>query len=165
MLNSFRPNEVAPALEKVDLDKLKERGIRGIICDIDNTVLPWDACTPEEDVCRWIKRAKDMGFSVALLSNAFPKRARSMSRLLGVPANGQAVKPTRRGFIRVLQQLNLEAEETAVIGDQIFTDIWGGNRLNMYTILVPPLGEKEFFTTKFLRYLERLIKERLDLVT
>ncbi len=164
MLERFRPNEVAGSLDQVDLQKLQESGKKGIICDIDNTLLPWDQDIPEKRMVQWLEKASDRGIKVVLLSNALPRRARSLSKQLGIPARAQAVKPRRRGFKKALQILDLEPEEVAVVGDQLFTDIWGGNRMGMYTILVSPQDQKEFFSTKILRFLEMKIKKKLGLM-
>lgn len=164
MFEIFRPNAVVESLETIDVFDLRKKGIKGIICDIDNTVLPWDKEKPQASVVNWIQQARGQGMQVVLLSNALPSRARSLSQELNIPARAQAMKPTRRGFRQALGSMGLTAKEVAMVGDQLFTDVLGGNRMGMYTILVPPLGEKEFFSTRFLRCLERKIKKRLDLV-
>ncbi len=165
MFERFRPDQVAPKLEDVDLGNLQKKGVRGIICDIDNTLLPWDQEIPEEGVREWVAEAKKLNFKVVLLSNAMPKRARSLSKQLKIPAKAQAVKPRRKGFKGALKEMELEAREVAVVGDQLFTDIWGGNRMGMYTILVSPLAEKEFFSTKILRFFEIKIKKKLGIIS
>lgn len=164
MLERFRPNELVSSLDKIDLQKLQKSGKRGIICDIDNTLLPWDQDIPEKKMVQWLEEASNRGIKVVLLSNALPRRARSLSQQLGIPARAQAVKPRRRGFRKALEILGLEPEEVVVVGDQLFTDIWGGNRMGMYTILVSPQDDKEFFSTRILRFLEIKIRKKLDLV-
>ncbi len=165
MLERFRPNEVAPHLDDIDLEKLQKKGVRGIICDIDNTLLPWDHDVPDKRAKQWIEKAKKLGIQVVLLSNALPRRARSLSEQLEIPARAQAVKPRRSGFKKALKEMDLEAREVAVVGDQLFTDIWGGNRMGMHTILVAPLAEKEFFSTRLLRCLEIKIKRKLGIIS
>ena len=164
MLERFRPDWVAESLDKIELRDLQKKDIKGIICDIDNTLLPWDKDVPEEKMKKWVEEAKKEGLKVVLLSNAMPKRARSLSEQLGIPARAQAVKPRRRGFKQALEEMKLPPKNVAVIGDQLFTDIWGGNRMGMFTILVSPLAQKEFFSTRILRQIEIKIKRKLDLM-
>ncbi len=163
MLEKFRPNETAESLSQIDLESLRQKGIKGIICDIDNTLLLYKEAEPKSKEKEWIDRAKEEGFSVILLSNALPRRAASLSQILDIPAKAQAIKPSRKGFRKALKILDLSAKEVAVIGDQLCTDILGGNRMGMYTILVAPLGTKEFISTKFMRILERWIKKHLQM--
>lgn len=163
MFERFRPDEVAPGLKDINLERLQKKRLRGIICDIDNTLLPWDHDVPDQETREWIEQAKNLGIQVVLLSNALPRRANSLSEQLEIPARAQAIKPRRKGFKKALEEMGLEPGEVAVVGDQIFTDVWGGNRMGMYTILVSPLAEKEFFSTKILRCLEIKVKKKLGL--
>jgi len=103
MLEKFRPNEMAESLSQIDLDSLRQKGIKGIICDIDNTLLLYTDNEPKNNEKEWIDRAKKEGFSVILLSNALPRRAASLSRILNIPAKAQAIKPSRKGFRKALK--------------------------------------------------------------
>ena len=84
-----------------------------------------------------------------------------MARVLDVPAISKARKPSRRAFRQALATLGTTEKETAVVGDQLFTDVLGGNRLGLYTVLVMPLSKREFFGTKAIRSLERIVLRRL----
>lgn len=164
MLEKFRPNEMANGLAQINLLKLKEKGMKGIICDIDNTLVLYSDDVPKASEIEWIEKAKK-DFSVILLSNALPRRAAKVSKFLDIPAQAKAIKPSRRGFRKALKVLDLPAQEVVVIGDQLLTDVLGGNRMGLYTILVAPLGSRELLTTKLFRLFERWIKKHLHLKT
>ena len=151
------PNQYVESVQQVDLDELKEHGLDGIIVDLDNTLVPWNESTILPEVKDWIIKAKSYGFGVCIVSNNNPGRGEVLSEAFEIPAVWKAVKPRRGAFRRALNILNLQACQVAVIGDQVFTDILGGNRLGLYTILVRPLQEREFFGTRLMRQLEKLI--------
>ncbi|NLW08717.1 MAG: YqeG family HAD IIIA-type phosphatase [Firmicutes bacterium] len=136
------------------------RGLRGLIIDLDNTLVPWG----EDKIgCRmrdWVQEIKDAGIKVCILSNALEHRVRAVGESLGVPWVSRAVKPRKSPFRQALKILGTAPRETAVIGDQIFTDIWGGNRMGLYTIWTTPLSTKELFSTKAVRRLERLVVKK-----
>ncbi|MEN3203644.1 MAG: YqeG family HAD IIIA-type phosphatase [Atribacterota bacterium] len=153
----FLPHLFVSALEDIDLVKLRNRGIRGLIVDLDNTLVAWDTYDLPERIARWIEKAKEQGFAICIVSNALERRVAYFSRLLAIPGISKAQKPRRGAFRVALEILGLKRNEVAVIGDQVFTDVFGGNRLGLYTILVRPLSEREFFTTRLGRFFERLI--------
>lgn len=163
MWEKFRPNLLTESLLAIDLTQLQAQGVKGIICDIDNTLLRWDKEKPDQKMLNWLQEAQVKGFKIIFLSNALPKRAQSIARLVSLPAKPKALKPFRGGFEKALAELDLDAKNVAMIGDQLFTDVLGGNRMGMYTVLVNPLGEKEFFSTKLLRFLERVVLKKLQL--
>lgn len=160
MFNKLRPDHYYQDIFAIDLMELKAEGIKGLICDIDNTIIPWSEEIIMKEVADWFDETKEMGFSTCLLSNGKDKRVKNLGQELSIPAVGLAVKPSKRAFKAAQKILKLEKEEIAVIGDQIFTDIFGGNRMGFKTILVDPLSKKEFFTTMFIRKIERLVYKR-----
>lgn len=154
-MRRFVPDEVLPSVLDIDLAELKRRQIRGLLIDIDNTIVRWGEWQMEPAFAQWIQEARKSGFKICLLSNAMPHRVNSFARELNVPGVSKAMKPLGRAFRRALQVVGLTAREVAVIGDQLFTDVYGGNRLGLYTILVSPLSTRELRTTRFMRRLER----------
>lgn len=148
--------QVGSVLE-LDLTQLRERGITGIIFDLDNTLVEWkqDQLTPE--VIAFIQQLKDQGFKMAILSNALEYRVEAVARMLDIPYISRAVKPRKSPFRKAMDLMQTTPETTAVVGDQIFTDILGGNRMKLYTIWIPPLSSTEFISTKAVRKLERLV--------
>lgn len=156
----IKPKLIAGALEEIGLPELWRKGIRGLIIDVDNTISPWrqSIVTPEADV--FIKEALKCGYKVSIMSNSSYKRTKEIADSFGVIFIAPAYKPSKYAYERVLSILGLKQEEVAVIGDQIFTDILGGNRMGCYTILVPPLFKREFIWTRFMRMLEKLVLDR-----
>lgn len=142
-------------------DDLKARGIRGLIFDIDNTVLNWNVREVTPETHTLFARLRERGYRCCLVSNNKRDRVEAVARVLGVPAISKAGKPRRRAFRQALAVLGTRQEETAVIGDQLFTDILGGNRLGLYTVLVVPLSQREFIGTRLVRTVERFLLTRL----
>jgi HAD superfamily phosphatase (TIGR01668 family) len=149
----LRPKAVLPHLTHLTPDFLRARGLKGVILDLDNTLLPYEAEAVPEEVLAWLQGLKEAGIPIYLLSNAKPGRFRRLQALLGLPGHAPALKPWF-GFRKALKALGLPGREVAVVGDQVFTDVLGGNLVGAYTVLVPPLAEREFFYTRFIRLLE-----------
>ena len=141
-MRRFVPDEVLPSVLDIDLSSLKRRKIKGLLIDLDNTLVGWGESHMEPGFAAWIKQAREAGFEVSLVSNAMPDRVDAFASELDIPQVSKAMKPLRRAFCRALRVLGLETHEAAVIGDQLFTDVYGGNRLGLYTILINPLSTR-----------------------
>jgi HAD superfamily phosphatase (TIGR01668 family) len=161
VLKKLTPDLYVKSIYHIDLDDLQRRGIRAIITDLDNTLVAWDDPLPNQRLIAWLKGAQAKGFSVYIVSNNSRDRVQKFARAFGVPAISKAVKPRRGAFRAACEAMGVETREAAIVGDQIFTDVLGGNRLGAYTILVVPVSDKEFFGTKIMRMLERLVLRRL----
>ena len=151
----------ATSIVAVDPERLTRDGIRGVILDLDNTVVAWNAPAPTEAVRQWVDRLRQAGLKACIVSNNFRGRPRAIGKTLGIPVVLGAVKPIPWAFRRAMTIMGIPARQTALIGDQVFTDILGGNLVGMYTILVDPLSSQEFPTTKLVRRLERLVRARV----
>jgi HAD superfamily phosphatase (TIGR01668 family) len=151
------PKQYVQDIQQVDLKNLKKKGIKGIIMDLDNTLVPWndDAVFPE--IIEWIKEVKKSGFKACIVSNNRAQRREEITKIFDVPAFWRAVKPRRRTFRKAIRMMGLKPSQVAVIGDQVFTDILGGNRLGLYTILVHPLNKREYFGTMCMRKIEKVV--------
>lgn len=160
-LKLLYPQQQLDSIFELDAAALRSRGIRGIIADMDNTLVPWYDRTAYPRLVSWLAHLRAEGFRLCIVSNNTRVRGGKLALDLGIPAIWYAVKPSRRAFRRALQIMELTAPETAVLGDQIFTDILGGNRLGFYTILVNPISDQEVFWTRFMRRLERRVLNRL----
>lgn len=152
MMRMFRPRAVLPSLLLLTPDWLRARGLRGVILDLDNTLLPYGEEGLTQEVQAWLEALK-RDFPIYLLSNALPARFQRIQEALGLPGHAPALKPWR-GFRRALRALGLPPEAVAVVGDQVFTDILGGNLVGAYTVLVPPLRPEEHPYTRLVRLLE-----------
>ena len=155
------PDAMFESLFDIDFDKLIDLGIKGIIFDLDNTIIPWDSSEMCPDVCAWIAEVHSKGFKVSIVSNNWHSRVREIANRLDLPFVARAYKPAKFGFRSALATMELEPSETAVIGDQLFTDVLGGNRLGLFTIWVKPLTRREFVGTKIKRYMEGWVVRRL----
>ncbi len=151
------PRQYVNSVQQIDLKQLKEKGIKGIIADLDNTLVPWNEDAHYPEAVAWLQKIKEAGFSVCIVSNNHPRRGKTLAGIFSIPFIWQAVKPRRRAFRKALELMKIKPSQAAVVGDQVFTDILGGNRLGLYTILVRPLKKQEFIGTKIMRQVEKFI--------
>ncbi|GIM48365.1 hypothetical protein DNHGIG_39140 [Collibacillus ludicampi] len=162
MLKRFVPDLYVKSIYHIDLAALKKAGIKGLITDLDNTLVAWNAMQATPKVTKWLEEVREKyGIRVVIVSNNRAARVEDFARPLGIPAIYNARKPRNAPFIRALSILGTRPEETVVLGDQIFTDVLGGKRMGMYTILVVPVATKEWIGTKILRMAERLVLNML----
>lgn len=157
------PNEYRESVLDIDLDYLKEKGISLLLLDLDNTLVEWHKEDISPSVIHWFREAKEKGFNLCILSNNCKERVEKISQSLGVSFIHKAIKPSKRAFRKAMRIYESNPWQTAVIGDQIFTDVLGGNRLGIYTILVTPLATKDFWGTKLVsRKLEKVVLKNLS---
>ncbi len=136
---------------------LQERGLKGLLLDLDNTLIPYKTygeCPPA--LREWLDALHEAGIQTMLVSNGSSGRVRYWTQKLGIAGFGPAGKPWF-GFKRALAQLQMQPGEVAVVGDQLFTDVLGGNWIGAYTVLVPPLSYREMGYTRLVRQIERRI--------
>ncbi len=157
MIEIFFPDIVVNRFQDIDLELLEKHNIKGLIIDIDNTLVAWDIKEADEASIRWIEYLKKHGIRICLVSNNSESRDVKFNENLMLHAIHRANKPRRKPFLKALKLLNLRPQEVAVVGDQIFTDVLGGNRLNMFTILVSPIKEKEYIFIRLKRILEKKV--------
>lgn len=150
------PHLSVPRVSDIPLDLLRERGIRAVVFDVDNTLVPYGSEEIPPDVRAWISSFRACGLRGAVVSNAWPWRARRVARRLGWPAVEGWPKPSPGRLRKAMRVLGTAPDATAAVGDQLFTDIWPANRLGLFTVLVEPLDPREFVTTRVARWLERL---------
>jgi HAD superfamily phosphatase (TIGR01668 family) len=156
----LRPDLEAESLADVSLDVLQARGIRGIIIDLDNTVCAYGQSTLAPGVRAWVHDAKARGFAIAMVSNNFSDRVEAIGAELGVPGVHSALKPLPHGFLQALRLIGTKRAQTAIIGDQLFTDVLGAKLLGLHTVLTHPIVERDFPITRILRFFERAVFAR-----
>lgn len=157
-LQKLCPNEFTLSVTDINAESLQRNGIKALLIDLDNTLVPWQGYNIPDEIIAWVRKMSDDGLKVCLVSNTRTAgRLDRISAILDVKFAVKALKPRRAGFLEALKLLDVNANEAAVIGDQIFTDILGGNRLGIYTILVRPMHRREFFGTKISRFFEFLL--------
>lgn len=154
------PDQQLNDIFEIDTAYLKSIGIKGLITDMDNTLVAWSDRNVYPRLAEWFADLKKQGFRLCIVSNNSKEKGGQLAREVDIPAIWYAVKPRRKAFRQALEKMELKPEEVAVVGDQVFTDVLGGNRLGLYTILVNPISEKEFIWTKFPRMLERFVLGR-----
>ena len=161
MIRLLTPDSVAERVENISLDSLERDGVTGLALDLDNTLVPWHTADLSVAKRAWVSQALERGFRACLVTNSYAAYAKNVSRELGVPLVGGALKPVPIAFARALHCLTLPAHRCVVIGDQLFTDVFGGKMLGMHAILVKPIATREFFTTRFMRLMERPLLARM----
>jgi uncharacterized protein len=154
----LRPVSTSESIYEIDLSALRAQGIRGMILDLDNTIVPWGERQAPQELVRWIGDAHAMGLRLCIVSNNWGRRVDRLAAAIGLPCVPGALKPRRAAFRRALHLMGTTPESTVLIGDQLFTDILGGNRLGLYTILVHPQSRREFVLTRFVRFFERAVR-------
>ncbi|MGJ7921449.1 YqeG family HAD IIIA-type phosphatase [Neobacillus sp. LXY-4] len=157
MLKKFLPNQHVKSIFDITPKSLKEKGVKAIITDLDNTLVEWDRAYATPNLIEWFEDMKKNGILVTIVSNNNEERVKAFSDPLGIPFIFQARKPMVRAFQKALNQMGVQKEEAVVIGDQLLTDVLGGNRGGFHTILVVPVAKTDGFITKFNRQIERII--------
>ncbi|WP_163970067.1 YqeG family HAD IIIA-type phosphatase [Oceanobacillus halotolerans] len=157
MFKHFLPNEHVKSIFEIHPDLLKEKGIKGIITDLDNTLVAWDEKDATPEVVKWFELMENHGIKVTIISNNNRERVKIFSEPLGTPFVFSARKPLSRAFKLVAKQMNLKKSEIVVIGDQILTDVLGGNIAGFHTILVVPIVQTDGKLTRINRQIERRI--------
>lgn len=151
-----KPNEYHKTISEIDLLKLYEKGKRLILTDLDNTLVGYETAYPTEAIIEFKNKAHDLGMKVIIISNNKEKRVKLFADKLDVEYVFSAKKPLKKNYKRFLK--HFKKEEVVIIGDQIMTDIIGGNRMGFYTILVDVINyNNEQFKTRFNRFIERKI--------
>lgn len=157
MLRNFLPDEHVKSILDITPGQLKSKGIKGIITDLDNTLVEWDRPNATPQLIKWFEEIKKEDIQVTIVSNNNEQRVKAFSDPLEIPFIFQARKPMSRAFHKALSQMGIKKEQAVVIGDQLLTDVLGGNRSGFHTILVVPVAQTDGFFTKFNRFAERRI--------
>ena len=139
---------------------LKERGIRAVLLDIDNTLVTYDDPKPTASVLAWLSSLKEEGIEAAFISNNHKERVELFNEELKLFATWDSKKPSGRCYRAAMKHLGTNKENTAVIGDQVFTDVWSAKRLGLFCILVKPIKDKTSLFFRAKRALEKPILRR-----
>lgn len=145
------PQYLFDSIFDIDPARLQARGITLLLADLDNTLVTYATKTPTVQVRAWKESLERSGVTLFILSNSRkPGRAKRFAEELGVPYEGHAGKPKAGGFRRAMARMEVTPDQTAIVGDQIFTDIWGGNNAGVLTLMVRPVEFGTIF--RFLRF-------------
>ncbi len=158
----IRPTFIRDNVFDVDYAALLCRGVKNIIFDIDNTLITYDEDVANDRVRKLIGELSEKGFKMFILSNGHSERAKRFADDLGLIFRGDALKPLKRGYKGLKKAYGVCPHETVMIGDQLFTDIWGANRFKCLSVLVTPIKtSNEPGFVKFKRKLEKLMMKRI----
>ena len=151
------PKEYLNSVKDISIELLNKNNIKGLILDVDNTLISLDKKMPA-GIVEWVKNVKANGIKICILSNSNKvDKVEAVAKLIESPYIFFGKKPLKSGFLRAQNILKLKAGNIAVVGDQIFTDVIGANRCGMFSILVKPIEEKDYLITKIKRPLEKMI--------
>lgn len=157
MYNFLLPDEFVTSVFDITPQKLANLGIRGIITDLDNTLVEWDRADATDELAVWFETMRDAGIAVIIASNNNEERVKNFAEPLGIPYIPRAKKPLGNGFYQALVRLKLKRHEVCMVGDQLLTDVMGARRQKLYTILVRPVAQSDGLVTRFNRFVERRV--------
>lgn len=156
IMEVFFPDELQKSAYELPFTQWYQAGYKGIIFDIDNTLVPHGAA-PQKETVQLFDKLRSLGFHTILLSNNREERVRSFAEVVGSPYIAKAGKPAAKNYLRAMDKMETMPENTLFVGDQLFTDIWGAKKLGIHTILVQRIDPKEEIQIVLKRYLERIV--------
>ena len=160
MMNIY-PKAYLKNVQAISLEFLKQNNLKALILDVDNTLIDYYK-NLSDDVVAWANELKNQGIKLFILSNTNKKeKVETVAKKLDIPFINFAKKPSKSGFLKIQKELNIEPQFIGVVGDQIFTDVFGGNRCKMFTILVEPVTKKDYWYTAWKRPIENKIKRKI----
>ncbi|WP_025729840.1 YqeG family HAD IIIA-type phosphatase [Atopobacter phocae] len=157
MLKKFTPTWRVKSIYQIDPDQLKAVGIKAVLTDLDNTLIAWNNPVATKETLQWIQRMKEADMPVVIVSNNSGGRVKKVADLLDVQFIPKARKPKISGLLRAVKQLQLDKTEVVMVGDQLITDVWAGNRAGIRTIHVLPVVDNDEWKTKLNRSIERKV--------
>lgn len=160
-MEKYVPDIYQKSIYKINYDTLYSRGIRCLLIDLDNTIAPITMKGPNKKTKELFNDLKTKGFKIIIFSNSTKSRMKTFKEELDVECIFNAMKPFKLKYQKVLDTYKFQEPQIACIGDQLLTDIKGGNKMGLTTILVNPVGVKEKFITKISRCFEKKILRRL----
>ncbi len=167
----FTPTYFAGKVTDINSNLLNNMNIKGVILDIDDTLVPHKHPVPEKKILNWISEIKENDIKVVLVSNNFRKRVSTFAKKINVPYVHMGLKPLTWGIKKAIKILSLPKENILIVGDQIFTDILGANFIKIKSILIDPVSQSKTFLLKFKRFFEKSLRKKikkntkLDLLT
>ena len=157
---TFVPEYYFKAFNDASAEFLLGIGVKGIVLDVDNTLEPYENPLPGEHVKAWLSDLRDNGISAAIVSNNGGERINFFNSELGLPVYYKAKKPFKKNVLNAMRDMGTTKENTVLMGDQVFTDVWAAHNTGIRAILVPPINDKRDIFTKFKRLLEKPILKK-----
>ncbi len=159
-MEKFLPDKYYKNIYEINYQKLRDEGITCLLFDLDNTLVPPHMTKPDKKIKDLFDNLKELDFRVIIMSNSGKKRLTPFKDELITDCSAKSLKPLKKKFLKILKEYNLDVSETAIIGDQLLTDVLGGNRVGITTILVNPISKKDIIFTKLNRKIERFIERK-----
>lgn len=159
---TFVPDFRFDTFDLATADFLISEGVKGIVLDVDNTLEPYENPLPTERVVAWLDSLKQNGIKAAIVSNNDAERIDLFNKDLGLPAYSKAAKPFKKNVLRAMSDMGTTVENTVLMGDQVFTDVWAAHNAGIRAILVPPIKDKTDLLTRFKRLLEKPVLKKYD---
>lgn len=156
MLKMFYPDEYVASTYVIPFENLYEEGYRGVIFDIDNTLVMHGA-PADERAKKLFEQLKELGFECCLLSNNKEPRVKMFNKDVNVHYIFDAHKPSRGNYIKAMELMGTDRTNTIFVGDQLFTDVWGAKRTGIRNILVKPIHPREEIQIVLKRFLEKIV--------
>ena len=162
-MDNFVPDIYQKSIYHIDYEKLLDAGIKCILFDLDNTCSPYKDREPNKKLISLFEDLKDMDFKLIIFSNATRGRIKPFKKALDVDCLARAGKPRKKNFLKILKLFHYDLSEVAIVGDQLYKDILGGNRVGIKTILVNPMSLDDMIITKYIfRPLEKRKYRQLE---
>lgn len=156
MFDKFFPDKYVASTYVIDFEELYKKGYRGLIFDIDNTLVPHGA-PADERAKKLFAKLKSLGFHCCLISNNQEPRVKMFNQDIQVDYVYNAHKPSTKNYKKAMEMMGTTQKNTLFIGDQLFTDVWGAKRTGIANILVKPIHPKEEIQIVLKRYLEKIV--------
>ncbi len=158
----FLPDMYLCDIYELDISGIKSRGIEAVIFDIDNTLVTYDDAVAPERTIKFFERLREAGLKTYIVSNNNEKRVKKFSESLGVPYYAAALKPFKKYLKKACRDMSAAPNRTLLVGDQLFTDIYGGRRMGMPTLLVKPVSQKDAGLVGIKRKFEKMVLKGED---
>lgn len=159
---TFVPEYRFNKFSDVNVEFLVSNGVKGIILDIDNTLEPYENSEPSIEVLSWFEQLKKHNIKTAFVSNNNRERVEVFNKNIGSPAFYKAGKPFKKKIISAMNKMSTDTSNTIMMGDQVFTDVWGAHNAGIKAVLVPPINDKKDVLTRFKRLLEKTVLKRYN---
>ena len=154
-------------LEKVtdiSIDILNKYGVKALILDVDNTLSTHHGQVLTDGLPEWLETMRKNGIKMTVLSNSNSKRLTPFAKKIGLDFISLGLKPLPFGYLRALKRLGTGKKETAIVGDQLFTDVVGGNFVGVTTVLLTPIKPETSLRFRCKRRVERFVMKKLNIV-
>ncbi|MDD6065724.1 MAG: YqeG family HAD IIIA-type phosphatase [Firmicutes bacterium] len=156
LVERFYPDEYLDSTYCIDFDKLAQEGYRGVLFDIDNTLVPHGA-PADARALHLFEHLRKIGMDYCVISNNQLPRVKPFADAIQGKYIEDAHKPSTRNYRKAMEMMGCTPRNALFVGDQLFTDVWGAKRAGMHTILVKPIHPKEEIQIVLKRYLERIV--------